>query len=112
MKLSYNKSKLILFLIIFIVSCKQKSRSELIIGTWDNGKQEMIFFKDNTAVIKRTDEDTFSFRSTYKLINNEKFIELQYENGNHNEAEILELTNKTLKLRNDTIVIILTKIHE
>ena len=106
-----------LLLIIFaLASCKPKTNSDLIIGTWklnvDKEVRKITFYKDLTMQMTSSQDMTENKSGTYKLVHDGKYLDT-YEKGRSDtdELEIISINDTTLQLRTtkDPRVIVLTR---
>lgn len=129
-------SRCFLYLLLFlfvIASCKPKTRDELIVGTWKvdveatkkglpPGKDAPIGNKDEMKIICYKDMTTQMVRTgpggpnnkngTYKLVHDGKYLDIMEEGREKpEEAEIVELTESTTRLRiPDSTIIVFAKV--
>jgi hypothetical protein len=106
-----------LLMVLFVfVSCKQKTREEMIVGTWklnvDKEERKITFYKDLTMEMTSSASMKDHSNGTYKLVHDGKYLDT-WEKGRSDtdELEIISINETSFQLRNakDSRLITLTR---
>jgi hypothetical protein len=106
----------ILFVLFAFASCKQKTHSDLIVGTWklsvDKEERKITFYKDLTMQMTSSESMGEKKSGTYKLVHDGKYLDT-YEKGRSDtdELEIISINDTTMQLRatKESRLILLTR---
>ena len=125
----------VLSVLFAFISCKPKTREELIVGTWkvdieatkkatppgkpapvrgEQDEMKITFYKDMTTQMSRKGMDGGQQEQksgTYKLVHDGKYLDIMEQGRDKTEeAEIVELTNNIMRIRiPDSTVIVFAK---
>lgn len=116
--------------LVVLLSCSQHKKENLIIGKWvynhtENGGREDFTLEDslkytaepNGSIVNFFENDSVEFyqpqygtrTSKYRLLQQGSLLEVNHPKDNGTDTTKIELTNKTLKIFADRLVLVFNK---